>query len=240
LCAVLSVVADDLHSGEQQGYPLADCSRPDDDPARHFNLKTILLYVSADYPAQRLASGFAHSGALACHYCTDNAAYNYGVSTCIHDKYYRWLPANEPNRLGPNGPPAERTHDTVCADGLVNDAEMASKLQRAARRNNLTDIRRDGIAAVHIAGVNRWCPLAVLHMFDVVWDFVFDVMHAADVFKRYIVPTMKGERVPKPKMLDTNGHTGESLQRCARRNKDARQQNAVAVEVTISILIVNN
>jgi hypothetical protein len=127
----------------------------------------------------------------------------------------------------------------VCADGLVNDAEMASKLQRAARRNKLSDIRRDGIAAMHIAGVNRWCPLAVLHMFDVVWDFVFDVMHAADVFKRYIVPTMKGERVPRPKMLDTTGHTGESLARCARRNKAARQQNAVAVEVTISILIVH-
>ena len=69
-------------------------------------------------------------------------------------------------------------------------------------------------------------------MFDVVWDFVFDIMHAADVFKRYIVPTMKGERVPKPKLLDTNGHTGESLQRCARRNKDTRKIHAEAVEVS--------
>ena len=233
MCAVLSVVADDLHSGEQQGYPVADCSRPDNDPARHFNLKTILLYVSADYPAQRLASGFAHSGALACHYCTDNAAYNYGVSTCIHDKYYRWLPANDPGRLGlgPSGPPAERTHDTVCEDGLINDAEMAITLQRAAEKNKLTDTRRDGIGKMHIAGVNRWCPLAALHMFDVVWDFVFDIMHAADVFKRYVVPTMKGERVPKPKLLDTNGQTGESLQRCAQRNKDARKKHAEAVEV---------
>jgi hypothetical protein len=42
---------------------------------------------------------------------------------------------------------------------------------------------------------------------------------------------MKGERVPKPKLLDTNGHTGESLQRCAQRNKDARKKHAEAVEV---------
>ena len=58
--AVMSVIADDLHVGETTGYPVVDCSRPLGDPDRLFNMKVVLLYVCADFPAQRLASGFAH------------------------------------------------------------------------------------------------------------------------------------------------------------------------------------
>jgi hypothetical protein len=119
-------------------------------------------------------------------------------------------------------------------DGLLNEAEVAAKLQFAAQRNQLTDQRRDTYAELQTNGVNRWCPLAALHLFDVVWDFVFDIMHAADVFKRYIVPSMKGERVPvkkAPLNTDEQKHTQEEIQRRKRQNNNAARCEAIAVEV---------
>ena len=81
--------------------------------------------------------------------------------------------------------------------GLLNEAEVTAKLQHAARTNQLSDQRRDTIADLQTDGVNRWCPLAVLYLFDVVWDFVFDIMHAADVFKRYTtIPVTAGTTNP--------------------------------------------
>jgi hypothetical protein len=230
----MTVIADDLHVGEQLGYSIVDGSRLEGDPSRHFRLKTILLYVSADYPAQRLACGFAHSGKYSCHYCIEKAEFNFGVNRCVHDKFYRWLPAGDSARQDASAPPRVRTHETVCMDGLLNEAEVAAKLQFAAQRNQLTDQRRDTYAELQTNGVNRWCPLAALHLFDVVWDFVFDIMHAADVFKRYIVPSMKGERVPvkkAPLNTDEQKHTQEEIQRRKRQNNNAARCEAIAVEV---------
>ena len=237
----MTIIADDLHVGEQHGYPVVDGSRLEGDPSRHFHLKTILLYVSADYPAQRLACGFAHCGTYSCHYCIEKADFNRGVNRCVHDKFYRWLPADDNARPDTSAPPRVRTHETVCMDGLLNEAEVTAKLQFAAQRNQLTDQRRDTIAALHTNGVNRWCPLAALHLFNVVWDFVFDIMHAADVFKRYIVPSMKGDRVPKKKPpLNTvdEKHTQDELLRRRRLNNAAERCEAIAVEVVLFIIIL--
>jgi hypothetical protein len=229
----MMIIADDLHVGEQQGYPVVDGSRLEGDPSRYFNLKTILLYVSADYPAQRLACGFTHSGKWSCHYCIEKGEFNHGVNRCVHDKFYRWLPANDPARKDDSTPPPVRNHESVCMQGLLNEAELTAKLQHAARINQLSDQRRDTYADLQTDGVNRWCPLAVLYLFDVVWDFVFDIMHAADVFKRYIVPSMKGDRVPlkkAPLNTDEGRHTPEELERRSRINRASERSNAAAVQ----------
>jgi hypothetical protein len=86
LRAVMTVIADDFHVGETRGYPVLDCTKDVDDRARSFRLKTVLLYVSADYPAQRLASGFSHSGKEACHYCEEVGRHSRGVSTIVHGR----------------------------------------------------------------------------------------------------------------------------------------------------------
>jgi Transposase family tnp2 len=236
LRAVMSVIADDLHVGETTGYPVVDCSRPLGDPDRLFNMKVVLLYVCADYPAQRLASGFAHSGCEACHYCKDYAPYCRGVSTVVHGDYYRWLPANDASRLArTDTPPLERNNEASCQDALQNEAIITDKLQTAAAKNQLTDTRRKTVGKTDINGINYWCPLVVLYLFDVVWDFVFDIMHAADVFKRIIVPTMKGERAPTRMTLATAGHEGAELNRRTRINRESESAFQEATQVCIMI-----
>jgi len=233
LSAVMTVIADDLHVGETRGYPIRDCTKAVDDPGRSFRLKTVLLYVSADYPAQRLASGFSHSGKEACHYCEEVGKHSRGVSTIVHGDFYRWLPAGDPDRNGrSNGPPRERTNAQACVDALHNEAVVTHNLQHAAARSELSDTRRNTYARKHVRGINRWCPLVVLDLFDVVWDFVYDIMHAADHFKSIVVPTMKGERAPTMLLLATDGHEGMELQTRKTKNRESKRDHATANDVS--------
>ena len=233
LRAVMTVIADDFHVGETRGYPVLDCTKDVDDRARSFRLKTVLLYVSADYPAQRLASGFSHSGKEACHYCEEVGRYSSGVSTIVHGDFYRWLPAGDPDRDGKtDGPPMERNNARACVDALRNEAVVTENLQRATTRNQLSDQRRNHYAKTHVHGINNWCPLAVLDLFDVIWDFVFDIMHAADAFKRFVVPTMKGERRPTMLLLATDGHVGAELETRKSKNRESRKDHDNANKVS--------
>jgi hypothetical protein len=67
---------------------------------------------------------------------------------------------------------------------------------------------------------------------EVIWDFVFDIMHAADAFKRYVVPTMKGERRPTMLLLATDGHVGAELERRKTKNRETRRDHDSANKVS--------
>ena len=239
LRSVLMVVTDDLLIGERKGFPIEDCSRLTSDPARLFDLKVILLYVQGDYPAQRLACGFAHAGGCACHYCLDRSKFSSGVSRNVYGEYYRWLPPNDPERpagaSGTTEPPQPRTHVASCMDALQNEFAMTTKLQAAAKKGPIKDVTRNNIAKLNIKGVNWWCPLSALHLFDSVWDFVYDIMHALDVFKRHIVPSMKGERQPKASYVETEGnYDDEEKARRKALNALARKEFTKASEVIVN------
>jgi hypothetical protein len=51
----------------------------------------------------------------------------------------------------------------------------------------------------HSTGINGWCPLGELPMFDLVWDICPDMMHIIkNLFERFFGSLLRGERIPKP------------------------------------------
>jgi hypothetical protein len=55
----------------------------------------------------------------------------------------------------------------------------------------------DSRAPVKTTGIDRWCPLSVLFLWCMIWDFPGDMMHTIKNFwEARVVPTFKGERKP--------------------------------------------
>jgi hypothetical protein len=251
LRAVLSVVTDDLLIGERQGYRVIDHSKAMGDPAREFHLKVVLLYVQGDYPAQKIACGYMHAGLYPCHYCSGEASFEPGINRCVEKDFYRWLPQNDSQRDGREGQPASiRTAASVRMDGLENEGVVTAHYQKIFdRRGIVKDSTRETLRKRNIRGVKWFCVLSLLYMFDVVWDFVYDLMHGLNVFERAIIPSMKGVRPAPPKMLlldkKVRGedkrvfHEDEELKRRKKRNTDAKIMHNLAVKVSqITILLL--
>ena len=104
------------------------------------------------------------------------------------------------------------------------------------RRMQRTHAGRRGVAEdsrKNIHGVHELCPLAQLYLFDVVWDFVPDMMHLIDnIMDKYIVGSLKGDRdVKPPTLLSLDGHDdAECAIRRAKNNK-AKRDYAIAAKV---------
>jgi hypothetical protein len=94
------------------------------------------------------------------------------------------------------GPPPNRTHAGMCADARNNEAHEREVLAGNANKCD---------APYKRTGVKELSPLALLPLFDVVWDMLPDMMHIIPaVMKGHIMPMMKGLRAPaKPKMRAT-------------------------------------
>jgi len=46
-------------------------------------------------------------------------------------------------------------------------------------------------------GIVKYCPLSTLHMFDIIWDIMLDMMHTIKGFwEARVIPTFKGTRCP--------------------------------------------
>lgn len=46
-------------------------------------------------------------------------------------------------------------------------------------------------------GIVKYCPLSTLHMFDIIWDVMLDMMHTIKNFwEARVIPTFKGTRCP--------------------------------------------
>ena len=222
------VVADDLAIGEEVGYKVFDVSRSPSDPNHAFFLKVILLFMQGDYPAQGKASGMMHAGGYCCHWCMHVASNNRGVMRMVSGKYDHYLPQNHPKR-GASSPrePEPRLHAATCKDALKNQMRRDTRVRLNPRDVEMEDKTK------HIRGAKEWCPLAKLHLFDVIWDFVPDMMHLVQgVLKTYIVQTMKGSRAVKvPKPLKTEGFQGDALAKRNKLNRDALHEYKEAVKV---------
>ena len=98
----------------------------------------------------------------------------------------RWLAANDPLRqgYGPEVPPPARTHTQACAEAKA--AEAAPYHSRDTKSN----IRFQ-------TGIKHWCPLSVLNLFDMIWDFCPDLMHIIKTFfERLVLGVFSGSRHP--------------------------------------------
>jgi hypothetical protein len=88
LSPLLHVLTDDLLMWED-GQMVVDHNKAEDDPDRIFKLRAILLYWCGDYPGLGEASGFAHSGKCACHWCEVKGVWGFGVNRESYGEYVR-------------------------------------------------------------------------------------------------------------------------------------------------------
>ena len=94
----------------------------------------------------------------------------------------RWLHADDPQRKGDTrGPPDPRTPAKVNA--------QAEETRRS------TYVWNSKVHPRLKSGVNTWCPLNKLMMFNVIWDFTPDMMHVIGTFfERLVLGVFKGKR----------------------------------------------
>lgn len=108
----------------------------------------------------------------------------------MFQRHRRYLAADDPERTNPafgdaeqSPPPPDRVHADAVRDGLEADSYRGPA----------------GHHPQHRTSVKWWCPLAVLPHFDLVQDFVPDMMHIVkDFFTGHYIPLFKGSRMPKP------------------------------------------
>lgn len=129
-------------------------------------------------------------------------------------QYLRWLAQDDPLRqgYGQEGPPAPRTHDKACAEGLESDGKPYHTW------DSKTHVRLT-------TGINHWCPLSVLHKFDMIWDFCPDMMHIIKTwFERLVLGVFSGTRKPnytftEPKKPTRDADEEERKQYQAKKRK---------------------
>jgi hypothetical protein len=97
---------------------------------------------------------------------------------------HRWTCPNHPLRQGDDEKaPAPRRHMNVCRQGQDNEDWDGQEVAKP----------------YHATGVTHFCPLASLHLFDIVWDIACDYMHTVKGFwEARIIKTFNGERHPRP------------------------------------------
>ena len=223
-------MADDLKIGEETGYRVSDASRALGDPSRDFRVKVILLFMQGDYKAQALNCGQAHQGGHPCHWCEHEPPKVAGVSRHVSGNYGSYYPPYHNDRP-PNAPvePKPRVHHRTCVDGIL----VAAARDRRVTAANPREIA-DADKVKHKNGVKEWCPLAILAFFDVIWDFVPDMMHMVyNILKEYVVKTIKGVRkIKRPKLLKLEGYEGDALAARRQKNKTTKLDYKRATEVT--------
>ena len=180
------------------GVKVTDASIPRGRPHRKFHCKCCLLFWTGDYPALAATSG-THS--KTCHWCTKKSKNAAEVQRRVWDGYRQYLPARHMLRgasgmYGPvetRPPPPPRTHAEYVAQGKANEVHEAKVRHPDALKNK--HYKKD--LPYKTTGVKECCPLRFLHLFDLVWDILPDMMHIIlGIFKRHIMELFTGKRMP--------------------------------------------
>jgi hypothetical protein len=221
LNAHLSIIVDDLIGGYERGVKAVDSSMPSGSPGRKFRCHVCLLFWTGDYPAQAAVAGM-HS--KCCHWCEVKSENAPEISRRMWTGMRRYLrtcvccesmcvclvlcvcvsacmctsrvPVAEGHKLrnyqGATETLSKRTpelrpqprHRTHA--GIVRDAE--------AQRDH-AGLKKD--APYKTTGVKECSPLRFVHLFDLVWDILPDMMHIVPViWKGHIFKMFRGLRMP--------------------------------------------
>jgi hypothetical protein len=168
MTAFMVVFLDEILWGETDGFRTVDHSKDPSDPDRVFWLKTILLYFVGDYPGLAKCAHMKHAGFYACHWCWGYFfSHSPGHQVCINNR--RNLRATHPYRKDARwGAPEERDsiplrtrdeHELQSREiNEMEDGPLKTEKQRAT-------------------GINGFCLLMMVGMFDIVWDMLPDMMH---------------------------------------------------------------
>lgn len=98
------------------------------------------------------------------------------------------LPMDSPERQGETGrPPKARTHTETARIGRQCDKHVERGLPASKHPKRKS-------------GINRWCPLTALPLFDVIRDVLPDMMHIVKgVFAGHFIPLFMGKRAAAPR-----------------------------------------
>ena len=180
-----------------------------------------MLYWTGDYPAQAKASG-THD--KMCHWCRYKSDPAPEANRRAWGGYRRYLPANHhmrraSARLGPQetgATPARRSHGEYVADAAANEEHVEALRDPDARRNGV--FQKD--LPYKVSGVKEQCAFRFLPLFDMVWDFLPDMMHIIlGVWKRHLMALLQGQRTPatpKPRKSWSRRQNDELAQEHAR------------------------
>lgn len=157
-----------------------------------------------------------HKGHTYCHWCWVHEPMNPGINRHICGGFRRYLGPDHPyrtdRRFGKRErrePPATRQHAEIIADSLRLDALYTKK---------------DKSDHVQESGVKEWCALSILPLWNMVWDFLPDMMHILKgFFQRQLVRLFKSKRHPAaPSVLAMKeSHSPEEQQRRRSQNNRA-------------------
>jgi hypothetical protein len=189
LRGVLAVLVDELLALYDTGVPIIDYSLPEGHASRHFMLRAILLYWIADYPGLAEAAG---TMAERCHWCHQKFVWHCSIKRATHCDFCPFLPPGDQSRTEDTAPtPTTRTNE-----GMLRDAEASEAFPGPPGHADHPRWH---------SGVSAICPLAYLHLWDMVWDFLPDFMHINEgYFKSHMLPLLKGERFPTAPILTGN------------------------------------
>jgi len=162
------VFVDELLWGETHGFRIVDHSKNPSDRDYVFWMKVILLFWVGDYPGLAKCASMKHAGAYGCHWCK---GYFYphspGHNVCIHNR--RNLRLNHPYRTD------ERWGHTETRDPTPLRTSDEVFLQSRAIDN--MEEGPDKIRRQKSTGIDGFCLLLLLSMFDIIWDMLPDMMH---------------------------------------------------------------
>jgi hypothetical protein len=191
-----------------------------------------------DYPGQGECSGLSHCGCSYCHWCDIHQKQEKGINRIICGNYRRYLGPDHPyrtdNRFGEEErrpPPDARTHADIVRDSLH---------QKGLRRGGATAATMKDFAST--SGVKFWCPFSILPLFNLVWDFLPDMMHVLKgIIHRHLFGLLKGYREPKPPKLvkANNSHPPDERRVRQAVNRRACRVWKKAKTVPIVLMCIN-
>jgi hypothetical protein len=175
------VLVDDLLYSYRHGYAVRDSLREED-----FRCRCIVLLWCGDYQGQGKIANMKHSGLFGCHWCMHPFRKRLGTSGSNHaDNNRRNMAPDDPLRwddeyggdkedANENVPPHARTHAGICEVGRRLSNFEGTKAERERQQE--------------ATGINGFCVLGLLPMFDMAWDILLDWMHVIkNIFEDHLL-----------------------------------------------------
>ena len=166
---MVDLIVDDFLRGESEGWTVRDHSRPPGSPGEWFNVRTVLLFWSGDYPALGKACGFSHAGGRFCHWCAVNRFHDPVLNRVRLPSVRRFLP--ESHHLRSSALYDREEHGPAPEDGTHASVVRSARQHRAC----LTKAAHDRLTSD--TGIREETSLSMLYKWDLVWDMTLDGMH---------------------------------------------------------------
>ena len=178
------ILTDELLQGQNQGFKMTDYSVPEGVEGREFIMKTVLLLWSADYPGLQKTANMYSTGYQKCHWCMHRFIMH-SPGHHVASDMRRHLRPGHPRRFDLDyGPAAEPKPATRTHAKLVRLGEEMERLKGEPRKKKQKTV-----------GIYGRCYFSLLKYFDMVWDFLPDVMHIhKGLWSKWLMKLFKGEK----------------------------------------------